>query len=72
MPDPLTTYLENTMEKEVIKFTAQLDRVTSTKDGGSKITFTCGYESIEAIQKIVRLNAIGDTSMAIAIVSYDN
>lgn len=57
-------------EIEPIKLICQLDRVTTTKDGGSKIVFVCGAESLSAIQKIQNANAVGDISFAIAAVPY--
>lgn len=59
------------MADEVINLIVQLERVTTTKDGGSKILFVCGAESLPAIQKIQMLNAKGDVSLAIACVPYD-
>ena len=55
---------------ETIQLVCQLYKVTSGKDGGSRIVLDCGVESLEAIQKIQRLNAQGDTNLAVAIVPY--
>jgi hypothetical protein len=55
-----------------IKLIVQLERVTTTKDGGSKIVFVCGAESLASIQKIQTLNATGDVSLAIACVPFSD
>lgn len=58
------------IDQEPIKMIVQLYKVSTTKDGGSRIVLDCGAESLSAIQKIQRLNAAGDVSLAIAVVPY--
>lgn len=56
--------------QDIIKFTAQLDKIVSTKDGGTKITLDCGYDAIEAIQELQRLNGVGGINLAVAIATF--
>lgn len=57
------------MKKRVlIQMTAQLYDVRTRKDGGGRIQLDFGADSIEAVMAIQRLNSIGDTSFAIALV----
>lgn len=56
--------------EETINLVVQLFRVTTSKDGGTRIQFDCGAESLEAIQKIQTLNAHGEINLALAIVPY--
>lgn len=62
---------ERVEEKDVIKLIVQLFRVTTNRDGGTRIQFDCGAESLEAIQRIQTLNSQGDVNLALAIVPYD-
>lgn len=55
-------------EKEVIRLTAQLERVVTTKDGGGKITFEFGADSLEAIKQIMTAHGTGEVNFAIALV----
>lgn len=55
-----------------IKLIAQLYSVRTTKDGGSKVTFEVGYDSINAILELQKLNATGEINLAIAIIPYDD
>lgn len=57
-------------EVEPIKLVVQLYKVSTTRDGGSRITLDCGSESLKAIQKIQELSSKGDISFAIACVPY--
>jgi hypothetical protein len=58
-------------QQEVIKLVVQLNRVNTTKDGGTRLWFDCGAESLEAVQRIQTLNAKGDISLALAIVPFE-
>ena len=53
---------------EAIHMICQLYKVSSTRDGGSRIVLDCGSESLDAVQKIQKLNAMGDVNLALAIV----
>lgn len=55
---------------EVAKIVGQLYRVSSNKDGGGRITFDYGAESIEEIHKIIRANSTEGMNFALAIVPY--
>lgn len=61
---------KNQDRQDIIKFTAQLDKIVSTKDGGTKITLDCGYDAIEAIQELQRLNGVGGINLAVAIAPF--
>ena len=56
---------------EAIKLICQLYKVTTTKDGGSRIVLDCGSESLKAVQRIQTLSSLGDVSLAIACVPYN-
>ena len=55
---------------EPIKICAQLYRVTTEKDGGSKIVLECGSESLTSVQKLLALNGSGNVNLAVAIVPF--
>lgn len=55
---------------EPIILIAQLYKVSTTKDGGSRIVLDCGSESLNAVQKIQRINADGDVSLTWAVMKY--
>lgn len=56
---------------EVIKLTGQLFKVTTTKDGGSRIIIDCGYDSLGAVQELIKLNGNGDINLAIVVCPYE-
>lgn len=57
---------------EPVKIIAQLHSVRTTSDGGGKITLEFGYDSLEGVLELQRLNSQGQTSLALAIVPFDN
>lgn len=61
---PAPQPLEST---EPITLVCQLNKVTTTRDGGSRLVLDCGAESLKAIQRIQGMNAAGDVSLAIAV-----
>lgn len=54
----------------VAQVTAQLYSVTTKKDGGGRISFDFGLESLKGIHKIQEWNAQGGMNFALAIVPY--
>ncbi len=40
------------LEKEPIKFIAEIDSVGTTRDGGARITIDVGADSLDAIQSL--------------------
>lgn len=52
----------------VCKLTCQLFRVTTNKDGGGRVQFDFGLESLEDIQKIQQWNGQGERNFTIAVV----
>lgn len=58
------------MKKNPIKLIVQLFEVKSRPDGGMRIILECGKESIEGVQELIRKNAYGKSSYAIAMVEY--
>lgn len=59
------------MDKKPIKLIAELYSVTTTRDGGSKVIFLCGTDSLSAIQAIQNCNAEGDTMFALVAVPFE-
>jgi hypothetical protein len=57
-------------EQQPVRLIAVLNKVSSTRDGGSRITLDCGAESLDAVQKLQRMNADGEVCLAIAIVPF--
>lgn len=55
----------------VIKFVGQLFEIKSRKDGGSRIVIECGFESMNAILELQKLNGQGETNLAIAVAPFD-
>lgn len=53
-----------------IKFFGQLYRVSTTKDGGGRITIEFGLDALDAIHEMQKLNAKGDTNFALAVVPF--
>lgn len=56
--------------KKPIKIIAQLDKIISTRDGGNKITFECGLESLEGVQQIQNLLAHGEISLCLMVYEF--
>lgn len=59
------------MDKKPIKLVAVLERVSTSRDGGTKITLVCGADSLSAIQELQTLNAEADVCLALAIVPFE-
>lgn len=55
---------------KISKFTAQLNQVRTTKDGGGRIVFDFGLDALTEIQKIQSWNGTGGMSFALAVVPY--
>lgn len=55
-----------------ISLTAELMQVTTTRDGGFKIVLTCGTDSIEAINQLIKLHVKGDTLYGVAMVAINS
>lgn len=51
--------------------TAQLFSAVSRRDGGGRITFEFGMESLNAIHKIQKWNAIGGVNFTVVVVPTD-
>ena len=56
----------------IIKLTAQINKIQTTKDGGYRIALDTGSDSLQGIIELQKLHARGDTSLAIAIAVYNN
>lgn len=54
-----------------IKLVAQLDRITTTRDGGGKLTLEFGADSLSAIHELQTLNGTGDTNLMVVIVPFE-
>lgn len=59
-------------ENEIAKFTVQFDSCRLTKDGGGKITFEFGADSLAAIQQIQTWHNEQPSNFAIAIKPLEN
>jgi len=58
-------------EKEnVAQVVGQLYQVKTNKDGGGRIQFDFGYESLKEIQKIQELNGKGEQNFILVIAPY--
>lgn len=53
-----------------IQLTAQLYRIISNADGGGRLIFDFGHDSMEAIQELFRMHGSGEVNFALAIVPY--
>lgn len=60
------------MSGHVINFVAQLWKVETRRDGGGRIILDFGADALPAILEIQKLNAVGETSIALACVPYRN
>jgi hypothetical protein len=58
------------VENEVIKLTGQLFKVSTVKDGGSRIVIDVGYESLTGVQELIKMNGNGEINLAIVIAPY--
>lgn len=52
---------------DVVNFIVQLCKVQTLKDGGGRISFDYGVDSIKQINQIIEWNGIGETNLAIAL-----
>ncbi len=59
------------LEDNLANITAQLYSVTTKKDGGGRIQFEFGMESLLAIQKIQNWNAKGGMNFTVVVVPTD-
>lgn len=57
-------------ENELIKLTGQLFKVTTEKDGGSRIILDVGYDSLTGVQELIKMNGNGEINLAIVIAPY--
>lgn len=57
---------------EPIKLICQLDSVRTTKDGGSKITFECGAESMKGVTELIETNGEGGVNFAVAVLLLED
>lgn len=55
---------------EQCKAVVQLNSITTLKDGGGKITFEFGNESLEEIQKLQRLAGDGEVNFVAVFVPF--
>lgn len=53
-----------------ITFVGQLWKVETRRDGGGRLILDFGADALGAILELQKLNAIGETSLGIAIVPY--
>lgn len=54
-----------------IQFVAQLNSIKTSKDGGGKIILEFGFDSMEAVLELQRLNGEGEINLAIAVVPFE-
>lgn len=59
------------MDKKPVKMVLELYSVTTMRDGGSKIIFLAGTDSLSAIQEMQKCNAEGDTLFAAALIPFE-
>ena len=57
-------------EAKVANFVVQLFKITTDKQGGGRIQFDFGAESLDEIQKIQKANGRGGMNFALAVVPY--
>lgn len=57
---------------EAIRLTVALNTIRTNKDGGGKITFEFGSDSIESIKKLISANGDGETVFIMGLVKLDN
>lgn len=57
--------------KEPIKLIAQILEIKSRPDGSMRLVLECGLESLQGIQELMKKNANGEISFAVAMVDYD-
>lgn len=55
---------------QVAKIIAQLDNFRTTKDGGGKITFEFGLDSMTEIKKILDWSVVNEQSFILAVAPY--
>jgi hypothetical protein len=53
---------------EPIKFVAQLNQIKSLKDGGGRITFDFSLDGLSEVQRLQRLNGMGEMNFMIVCV----
>lgn len=58
------------LEKEPIKFIAEIDSVGTTRDGGFKVVLIFGANDMEAAQKMMMIKSVENSLLAIAAVPY--